>query len=335
VKFISLLVGIIFFLTTFSLICETTSATGTTWHVSATGAGNYSHIQDAIDNATKGDSIIVGSGVYHESILITKQITIQGENKDTTILEGGSEKYICFLVQMHGAAIRGFTIQNYTMGICVLPSASSSTTTIADTIITNNRCGICLKNLSTNTLISSNMIINNIGDGIRLYHSYNNTISNNVISEQKGFGIDLWDSSCYNSINNNTICKNLKGISLQRWSDSNTISCNNISKNSATGIFLDHSFFNSITKNTLHQNSNGIYLEACSYNTISANIISSSHKGIALYDSANNSITEDNYFSDNEYDVYKGSKGLATPGFELLLLISALFSFFFCNRIKK
>ena len=41
-----------------------------TLYVGGTGAGNYTKIQDAIDNASAGDTIRVFNGVYNENIFI-------------------------------------------------------------------------------------------------------------------------------------------------------------------------------------------------------------------------------------------------------------------------
>ena len=71
----SLAVGIIFFLVTSSVpysILSDEISTGTfdgnTLYVGGTGPGNYSKIQEAIDNASDGDTIIVYSGTYVEQL---------------------------------------------------------------------------------------------------------------------------------------------------------------------------------------------------------------------------------------------------------------------------
>ncbi len=43
-------------------------------YVGGSGPGNYSKIQDAIDNAFDGDTIIVYSGTYYEAITLNKQL---------------------------------------------------------------------------------------------------------------------------------------------------------------------------------------------------------------------------------------------------------------------
>ena len=40
------------------------------------GRGNYSTIQEAVNNAQKGDTIFVSHGLYKENIKVNKELTI-------------------------------------------------------------------------------------------------------------------------------------------------------------------------------------------------------------------------------------------------------------------
>ena len=57
-----------------------------TIYVGGSGPNNYSTIQAAIDNATHGDTIYVYQGIYHEHIIVDKQLTLVGQNKNQTII---------------------------------------------------------------------------------------------------------------------------------------------------------------------------------------------------------------------------------------------------------
>jgi parallel beta-helix repeat protein len=49
---------------------------------------DYPTIQYAIGNATEGETIFIRSGTYKESIIIDKRLTIQGEDKASTFIDG-------------------------------------------------------------------------------------------------------------------------------------------------------------------------------------------------------------------------------------------------------
>ena len=50
----------------------------------------YQYIQDAVDVANDGTTIIVFNGLYSENIILSQSVTIKGENKELTIVDGGS-----------------------------------------------------------------------------------------------------------------------------------------------------------------------------------------------------------------------------------------------------
>jgi hypothetical protein len=66
-----------------------TVSLGDTLYVGGDGPGNYTKIQDAIDNASDGDTIRVYLGVYYENqIIIDKALQIRGAGWTTTIIDG-------------------------------------------------------------------------------------------------------------------------------------------------------------------------------------------------------------------------------------------------------
>ncbi len=83
---------------------------GTWLYVGGSGPGNYTRIQDAIENASAGDTIFVYHGTYYGYIRIS-QLTLIGEDKNTTIIDGGGS----FSEVLHigdEVIIQGFTVQN-------------------------------------------------------------------------------------------------------------------------------------------------------------------------------------------------------------------------------
>jgi CTP synthase (UTP-ammonia lyase) len=49
---------------------------------------NYTSIQEAIDNASDGETIYVYNGTYVENISINKQVNISGESIDGVVVNG-------------------------------------------------------------------------------------------------------------------------------------------------------------------------------------------------------------------------------------------------------
>jgi nitrous oxidase accessory protein NosD len=92
-------------------------------YVGGSGPGNYTKIQDAIDNASDGDTIFVYNGTYLETyygcdMYINKPINVVGENKETTIIFGGnSYPYNSIAIENNeGVEFSGFTINNSFLG---------------------------------------------------------------------------------------------------------------------------------------------------------------------------------------------------------------------------
>ncbi|MDG6219674.1 MAG: NosD domain-containing protein, partial [Candidatus Thermoplasmatota archaeon] len=136
---------------------------GTTWYVDAGGNGDFTRIQDAIDNASDGDTVFVFNGFYQENIVVSKSVIIQGEDREKTIIDGNHLDVI--YVSNSWVTIKCFTIQNGWTGISL--SFISDTTISENTITNNKRYGIYLWDSADHTL-SGNTIKDNNGGGIYL-----------------------------------------------------------------------------------------------------------------------------------------------------------------------
>lgn len=256
---------------------------GNTLYVGGSGPGNYTKIQDAIDNASDGDTVFVydDSSPYYENLDVNKIISLIGENRDTTIIDG-SENGDVINIYADRVDISGFTIQN---------SGSNW-----------NDAGIEMH--SFYNTISGNNIMNN-HDGIWLSRS-THIISRNIIDSNADVGIFL-DYSSDNVITGNTILNNGDGIRFFGSSDNSNISGNIISSNTDNGInFFYYSNNNIISSNTIiSNNGNGINLDESSNNTLTGNNISLNNDyGILLSDSSSNNFIFHNNFINNGENAY-------------------------------
>ena len=68
-------------------------------HVGQQENTNFTSIQEAINHANNGDTIYVHQGHYNETILINKPIIVIGENKTSTIVDGGKKDSVFIILQ--------------------------------------------------------------------------------------------------------------------------------------------------------------------------------------------------------------------------------------------
>ncbi|UCB58237.1 MAG: right-handed parallel beta-helix repeat-containing protein, partial [Thermoplasmatales archaeon] len=267
-------------------------------YVDDDGNADYTRIQDAIDNASDGDTVFVYCGIYYENIVIDKSIDLIGEDRNTTFIDGRGIKDV-ISIYFNNTYISNFVIRNSSEDTSAgIKYIYSSENTIKNCVIKNNYIGIWF-DFSNNNLISINTLTNN-NYGIFLQtESYGNNITQNVIIDNNWVGIRI-DSSYYNKITLNKIKNNSWGGITLGNSFENKIFNNTISKNYVDGIILIDSFGNDILNNNITNNSeNGIYLssygyEGCYNNNISWNtIIINNKNGIKLDAfSYNNNISE-------------------------------------------
>lgn len=191
-----------------------------TLYVGGTGPNNYSKIQDAVDNASNGDSIYVYQGIYYEHVLLTKKVTLIGESRDQTKIDGGGTGNV-IKIQADSVTLTQFSLQHGGIGVYIV---SSSNVSIIQNTILNNWEGIGLL-ASSQCLISGNIIAHNGFEGINPVQTTFTTISENTIIDHLQ-GIYLVESTD-NTIFGNTLSSNSRGIEIQESSDNNNIFHNN------------------------------------------------------------------------------------------------------------
>jgi len=245
---------------------------------------DYSTIQEAIDHANPGDTIIVRDGIYIENIKINKsKITIKSENGfiSTTIQSANPENYILNVTRDY-VRIEGFTVEG------AAPHLYSP-------------AGVFLSRV-THCEILSNKICDN-HDGIHLYYSSDNILTNNTVNDNY-FGLHLVDSPD-NVLSNNTV-KNNEEAGFRLEYSSNNILIGNIVDNSYYGFYLCFSSNETLFNfNIIKNNAYGI----CSYtssNTITNNLISNNYEGVYLRASSNN-VLRNNTVNNNGEGIYLSS----------------------------
>ena len=230
-------------------------------------------IQQIINSSPCGSIILLSNGIYNQSIVIRKPISIYGMGYTVFNVSTGRNQP-AITISADNVSIYNLSITNH-----------------ADGLYTT---GICIT--GSNVLIE-NCFVQDTPIAISIWSSYN-TIRNCYFQNCKDEGIALIGSSrfsCnYNIIENCTFIDNCDAIELQYASNNRIIKCymlnnthaaidaiakhnnNNIiedciiANNSAYGIYLSNSHNNTITKCKVYENKDGdiIQTKGSSRNTI-------------------------------------------------------------------
>jgi len=98
--------------------------------VPGSGPGNpaedYTSIQDAIDAASAGDTIYIYSGTYYEQVLVTKFLNLEGEDKETTIIQGtgtGWSTKGIYSYSTSGVNVKNLKVQGFFYGVFIITLA--------------------------------------------------------------------------------------------------------------------------------------------------------------------------------------------------------------------
>jgi parallel beta-helix repeat protein len=249
-------------------------------------------IQQLIDNASEGDVIIVPSGTYNETIFINKSITLIGENKVDTVIDGMFPKIYskgnAITINSDNVRISNFTIRNITTG-SLYPNnncgiqINSNFNEISNNVFSKSRFGIFL-NYSNNNKILSNDFTNIDYDGVYLDFSDNNNISNNNFSTSSSAGVNLNNSCSNNTISNNIISGDRYGVIVDNKGYDNKFYNNDIFSDWES-FFIHGSNKSTIKGNFL--NNNGICLSGLSYNNDISNNLVKNKELVYLEDKSN------------------------------------------------
>jgi parallel beta-helix repeat protein len=138
---------------------------------------DYFTIQEAIDapETLSGHTIKVDAGTYYENVAVYKSISLIGENRSTTIIDGNRTGTVVY-VTANNVIIQNFTIQNSgTYGpYSGIRLRYVQNCKITDNNVINNWAGIWLE-YSSNNLIYHNNFINNTAAQAAVSLGYVNT----------------------------------------------------------------------------------------------------------------------------------------------------------------
>ena len=322
--------GILVICAAILVLCFVTTASARTWYVDDDGGADFIGIQEVINNASAGDTILVYSGVYYENVVVNKSVTLMGIGQPVVDAGGAGD---AITLNADGITLVGFTATGSSWFDAGIKVISNNNTITGNNASNNNWHGISLSHSSNNTITGNNACNNNPG-GISLSYSSNNTITGNNACNNSNGGISLLDSSNNSITGNNVSNNNWGGISLSS-SSNNTITGNTFVND---GLLVGEPYQNTVEDNTVDgkplvyledasdykvTDAGQVILVNCSNITVESLDISNtsvgielwetedcilsnnkvsnnSRNGISLYDSSNNTITG-NTVCNNKY----------------------------------
>jgi parallel beta-helix repeat protein len=269
---------------------------------------DYQTIQEAVNAANLGDIVLVSAGTYYEHVRVNKTISLVGESRGTTIIDGNRTGVVLY-VTANNVKISGFTIQNGggwepLPGYGIVLDRCNGNTIHGNTIASSVSGGIWLNGSSGNMIINNQVLKNGggplglmYGEGITLVHSHGNIVSNNSISNNVVLGIVL-TSSHDNVVNHNTFRNNSDGVGI--GSSAGNIVSDNVMTSNGNGISVEGSTGNTIKHNQIFKNEIGIGIGESEMNVIRENnITENTIHGIAIADISPNNTFVGNTVSKN------------------------------------
>ena len=296
--------------------------------VDQAGDGEYETIQNAVNDSSPGDTIVVKKGVYEEEVLIdVEDVAIVAADGETPVLDGGSTHNTSIAIEAGADAVTidGLEVRNYDLSEEIGPppvisvegddveltNLTVSETIDASEVIRVDGDGAVLTNVTASENTDASQVIQIDGHGA--------TVSESVITNNTGSGSDAGIRVDGNEflVENSTLTQNNRGLYI--LANDVAINDNKISANDDRGIFLHNSHRIEITRNTINDNAaegirEGNNQEAAdvtiSKNTITGNggTVGTIH-GVRLVSGGNTTVT-DNVVSENVEGIAVGDDSI-------------------------
>ena len=301
----------------------------------------FDKIQEGINYAMNGDIVYVFNGTYYEHIVVNNTVSLIGEDRGTTIVDGSGTGMVVTITQ-DNVNITGFTIQESGAGKNAgIYLNNINHCNITKNNVSNNEFGILL-DYSSNNIISGNNVTNNWycievddsssnsiygnyvannGMGIFLYRSSNNVLRDNVMAGGI-YNFGVWGDELADFMNDVDASNTIDGKPVYYWINRRDIAlpldagyvalanCTGITvqnlnlTHNAEGILLAHTTNSTITQNDVANNYHGISLYKSLNNSIFGNDVANNWYGIYLNESSNNKIYHNNFVNNTWEQVY-------------------------------
>ncbi|WP_164744249.1 right-handed parallel beta-helix repeat-containing protein [Paenibacillus xylaniclasticus] len=258
-------------------------------------------IQQLIDEANEGDTIVIAPGEYVGKIEVNKRITLRGDPGAKLIHDDASP---AVRITAEGVRLSGLTIEQRSLEESAAVELAASRVTLDHLDVITHTFGIRLRESDHNQILDNKITWLTDADtkkvktsikrnGIDLFDSHYNDIRANQISSMSD-GIYM-ESSHHNTVSDNKIEHSRYGIHCMYTEG--TIVRSNIGTYNVTGAMIMGVMDavvenNSFTKQSENVNSQGLLLFDVHSSRISGNNVEGNRVGFYIEESSDNSIRD-------------------------------------------
>jgi parallel beta-helix repeat protein len=238
---------------------------------------NYSAIQEAIDapETLDGHEIFVASGIYYEHLTVNKSLSLIGEDRNSTIIDGNGKGIILY-VTADNVHVSNFTVQN-------------------------GRYGIRLYH-SKNSRLDRNNVYNSEWFGFEISHSGNCTLRNNSLVENRyNFGVD--GAALLDFVNDIDVSNLVNGKPIYYLVNQRDFEINSSTFQQIGYLGLVNSTTINVKNLNLKDNKDGILFAYVANSSIKDVNVTSSWDGICVKFSSNVSISGNNANKNFDYAI--------------------------------
>lgn len=209
---------------------------------------DFTKIQEAVEAASAGDTIIVYPGLYIEYVNVYYSLNIKSVGGAEVTVIRASHPYYALGCGDGFINITGFTIGGATVGIRIYGS-DIKYCNISQNIVLDNDYGIVLS-YASNNIIADNIVSNSKYVGIEVDLTSNqNIIDNNTVFNNQ-YSIQL-SNAPNNTLTNNTVFNNKGGITIKD-SPNLTLKNNRIFNNTVNNRPYDFGIGGSVLSDFIH-----------------------------------------------------------------------------------
>ena len=250
--------------------------------VDDSGGADFTKIQDAVDFASDGYTILVFAGTYDEHVVVQKELEIVGESRSGVVLDGSGAGTALF-IGADRVVVHDLTIQHAAFGVF---QDRTNNTRLYETTIRDYGTGL-YNNFTLNAWVAYNLITRG-QIGVVAFHAYDDAIRYNEISFNTVYGAKGYNARLRNCFNWNYLHDNAKGYFYDPTTDLPPYEFDgNVVSDNGVGVEVADSSAIYLTNNAISGGSVGVLLLNSS-SEVRSNTLASLPVGIEFHESSSN-----------------------------------------------